>query len=244
SIDEDRNITRFTEKPNEPETLPGKPDTSLASMGIYVFSKSYLYASLVADSADENSSHDFGKDIIPKSIECCNSMAFLFQNEDGTPAYWRDVGNIESYWQANMELCDIEPELNLYDRNWPFWTYQTQHPPAKFVFDADNARGEAIDSLVSGGCIISGARIKRSVIFFAVVVHKGSHIKDSTILPKVTIGQNCYINRAVIDKGCVIPDNTVIGRDLEEDRKRFHVTENGIILVTADMLGQHLFSNY
>ena len=141
-----------------------------------------------------------------------------------------------------MELCDVEPELNLYSREWPIWTYQTQHPPAKFVFDDEDARGQAIDSLVAGGCILSGARVKRSVIFFATEIERGSVVKDSVILPKVSIGQNCRINRAVIDKACVIEDNTVIGEDLEEDRKRFYVTEEGIVLVTPGMLNQHLYS--
>jgi glucose-1-phosphate adenylyltransferase len=136
----------------------------------------------------------------------------------------------------------VEPELNLYSRAWPVWTYQTQHPPAKFIFDDDNARGQAIDSLVSGGCIISGARVKRSVIFFATEIERGSVVKDSVILPKVYIGQNCRITRAIIDKACVIPDGTVIGEDPEQDRHRFHVTEEGIVLVTPSMLGQHLYS--
>ena len=149
---------------------------------------------------------------------------------------------MDSYYAANIELCEVEPELNLYSREWPIWTYQTQHPPAKFVFDDDDARGQAIDSLVSGGCILSGARVKRSVIFFATEIERGTVVKDSIILPKVHIGTNCRISRAIIDKACAIPDNTVIGEDIEDDRKRFHVTESGIVLVTPNMLGQHLYS--
>ena len=141
-----------------------------------------------------------------------------------------------------MELCEIEPELNLYDRDWPIWTYQTQHPPAKFVFDDEGRRGEAIDSLVSGGCIISGARVKRSVISFATTIDSYSHVKDSVILPKVQIGKNCRITKTIIDKACVIPDGTIIGEDLEEDRKRFHVSPEGIVLVTPKMLGQNLYA--
>jgi glucose-1-phosphate adenylyltransferase len=241
SVNDKLKITKFTEKPENPECIPGKPDKALASMGIYVFSTAYLYASLIADAEDSNSHHDFGKDIIPKSITTCNAFAYPFVNADGSPAYWRDVGTVDSYWKANMELCDVEPELNLYSRDWPTWTYQTQHPPAKFVFDDDKVRGQAIDSLVSGGCIISGAKVKRSVIFFATEIERGSYIKDSVVLPKVTIGKNCRITRAIIDKACIIEDNTVIGEDLEEDRKRFHVTESGIVLVTPEMLGQYLY---
>jgi glucose-1-phosphate adenylyltransferase len=192
----------------------------------------------------DESAHDFGKNIIPDSIGNSVVMAYPFRNDDGTPAYWRDVGDVSSYWSANMELCEIEPELNLYSRDWPIWTYQTQHPPAKFIFDDEGTRGEAIDSLVSGGCIISGARVKRSVIFFAVEIQKSSHVKDSVILPKVHIGEGCTINRAVIDKACVIPDGTMIGVDPEEDARRFHVTDDGIVLVTPEMLGQNLFSSY
>jgi glucose-1-phosphate adenylyltransferase len=242
SVDENYQITKFTEKPTEPEPMPDKPGMALASMGIYIFSTAYLYSSLIADAEDPNSAHDFGKDIVPKSLSHCVAHAYPFVDQDGNPAYWRDVGTVDSYWRANMELCDVEPELNLYSREWPIWTYQTQHPPAKFVFDDEDARGQAIDSLVAGGCILSGARVKRSVIFFATEIERGSVIKDSVILPKVSIGQNCRINRAVIDKACVIEDNTVIGEDLEEDRKRFYVTEEGIVLVTPGMLNQHLYS--
>jgi glucose-1-phosphate adenylyltransferase len=241
STDEEMNIARFTEKPDNPESMPGKPGTALASMGIYVFSTSFLYNALIADAEDENSSHDFGRDIIPEAIETSTAAAYPFRKADEKIAYWRDVGTLDSYWKANMELCEIDPELNLYDRDWPIWTYQTQHPPAKFIFDDEGRRGEAIDSLVSGGCIISGARVKRSIIFFATRVGSYSRIKDSVILPKVSIGQNCRIKNAVIDKGCYIADGTVIGEDPVEDAKRFYVSENGIVLVTPEMLGQSLF---
>jgi glucose-1-phosphate adenylyltransferase len=242
SIDENFKITQFTEKPPEPDCLPGKPDKALASMGIYIFKTSYLYDSLIADAANPESAHDFGKNIVPRSIARSAAYAFPFVKKDGSPAYWRDVGSVDSYYEANIELCSVEPELNLYSRAWPIWTYQTQHPPAKFIFDDEIARGQAIDSLVSGGCIISGARVKRSVIFFATEIDRGSNVKDSVILPKVNIGENCRITRAIIDKACVIPDNTVIGENLEEDKKRFHVTEKGIVLVTPHMLGQNLYS--
>ena len=241
SIDESYRITQFTEKPADPDPMPGKPDKALASMGIYIFSTAYLYASLIADAEDVHSAHDFGKDIVPASISKCVANAYPFIDNNGEPAYWRDVGTVDSYWKANMELCEVEPELNLYSREWPIWTYQTQHPPAKFIFDDDDARGQAIDSLVSGGCIISGARVKRSIIFFATEIERGSIVKDSVILPKVSIGENCRITRAVIDKACAIPDGMVIGEDLDEDKKRFHVTDSGIVLVTPEMLGQHLY---
>ena len=241
SIDENFRITKFTEKPDNPEPMPGKSDKALASMGIYIFSTAYLYASLIADAENPDSAHDFGKDIVPASITKCIANAFPFVDKEGKPAYWRDVGTVDSYWKANMELCAVEPELNLYSREWPIWTYQTQHPPAKFIFDDDDARGQAIDSLVSGGCIISGARVKRSVIFFATEIERHSVVKDSVVLPKVSIGKNCRITRAVIDKACAIPDGTVIGEDLDEDRERFYVTETGIVLVTPEMLGQHLY---
>ncbi|WP_456414957.1 glucose-1-phosphate adenylyltransferase [Thiolapillus sp.] len=241
SVDANLRVTRFMEKPDDPETIPGSPDTSLASMGIYVFSTRFLYNALIRDAEDPDSDHDFGKNIIPRAIKTAKTIAFPFRDEQGQQAYWRDVGTVDSYWEANMELCAVEPELNLYDRSWPIWTYQTQHPPAKFVFDDEGRRGEAIDSLISGGCIISGARIKRSVIFFATRVESYTSIKDSVVLPKVTIGKNCRIQNAIIDKGCLIPDGTIVGENPENDAKRFHITPKGVVLITPEMLGQNLF---
>jgi len=245
AVDSDRNTVGFTEKPEQPESIPDKPGIALASMGIYIFSKNFLAKALLADANDPDSNHDFGKDIIPAQVQNPDTkvVAFPFQNAAGGPAYWRDVGTVDSYWQANMELCDINPELNLYDRDWPIWTYQTQNPPAKFIFDDEGRRGEAIDSLVSAGCIISGARIKRSVIFFLSRVEEHTLVKDSVILPKVIIGKNCRIQNAVIDKGCKIPDGFEVGYDLEKDAENFFVTENGIRLVTPIMLGQDFFSH-
>ena len=242
SVDENMRITRFTEKPEQPETVPGKPDTALVSMGIYIFSKDFLYKALVDDAGKMQSSHDFGKDVIPENIAEARAMAYPFRTKSGAPGYWRDVGTVFSYWQANMELCAIEPELNLYNRDWPIWTYQPQYPPAKFIFDDEGRRGEAIDSLISAGCIISGARLKRSVVFFATKIESYSLVKDSVVLPKVNIGKHCRITRAIIDKGCVIPDGTVIGENRDEDAKRFHVTPEGIVLVTPAMLGQILYT--
>ncbi len=243
SLDDDMRISGFSEKPEHPQPMPYKPDIALASMGIYVFSTRFLFETLVEDAEMEDSSHDFGKDIIPRKIKESIAMAYTYRDEKtGEPAYWRDVGNLDSYWKTNMEICQIEPELNLYNRDWPIWTYQTQHPPAKFIFDDKNRRGEAIDSLVSGGCILSGARVKRSVISFATTIESYSLVKDSVILPKVHIGENCRITRAIIDKGTVIPDGTVVGENLDEDRKNYHVTPGGVVLITPQMLGQHLYS--
>ena len=242
SVDEDLKISKFTEKPKNPDTMLGKPDKALVSMGIYVFSTEFLLKTLQEDAGQHGSSHDFGKDIIPSKIKDSNAMAFAFRDDKtGEPAYWRDVGTLDSYWQANMEICNIDPPLDLYSRQWPIWTYQTQYPPAKFIFDDDDRRGEAIDSLISAGCILSGARVKRSVVSFASKINSYSHIKDSVILPKVSIGRGCKISRAIIDKGCMIEEGTVIGENIEDDRKRFYVTESGLVLVTPDMLGQDLY---
>jgi len=240
SVDDQYRISRFTEKPQEPEPVPGKPDVALASMGIYIFSIDYLTKALISDAENKSSQHDFGKNIIPNAIKNANALAYPFLNSQGEPAYWRDVGSLYSYWRANIELCDIEPELNLYERDWPIWTYQTQSPPAKFAFDDKQRRGQAIDSLVAGGCIISGARVKRSVIFFNTQIETETSVKDSIVLPKVRIGRNCTLRKCIIDKGTVIPDNFEIGVDLEEDRKRFLVTDEGIVLVTPGMMNQRL----
>ena len=243
SVDEKLSISRFTEKPADPEAMPGKPDTALASMGIYVFSTSFLYDTLIADAEDETSAHDFGKSIIPHVIHNSVAMAYPYRNDKGEVAYWRDVGTIDAYWRANMELCSIKPELNLYDKNWPIWTYQAQLPPAKFVFDDDGRRGEAINSLVSGGCIIAGALVKNCVIFYATRIETGSMVRNSVVLPGVYIGNNCRINHAIIDKGTRIPDNTVIGENHAADAARFHISDEGIILVTPEMMGQNVMMN-
>lgn len=241
SVDEEMRITKFTEKPAEPEAIPGKPDMALASMGIYIFSTEFLFNTLIEDAELKGSSHDFGRDIIPSHIHDARAMAYPFRNKSGEPGYWRDVGTVYSYWKSNIELCEIDPELNLYNRDWPIWTYQPQSAPAKFIFDDDGRRGAAIDSLISAGCIISGAWVKRSVVFFGCRIEDYSRVTDCVVLPKVAIGKNCRITRAIIDKACSIPDNTVIGEDMEEDAKRFHVTKEGIVLVTPEMLGQHLY---
>lgn len=241
SVDETLRIIKFTEKPADPDAMPGHPDIALASMGIYIFSTEFLYQKLIEDRDNPNSTRDFGKDIIPSVIEGWKVQAYPFIDEMEKPIYWRDVGTLESFWKANLDLCTIEPELNLYNHDWPIWTYQAQMAPAKFTFDDEGRRGLAIDSLVAGGCIISGARIKRSIIGSGSRVHSYSLIKDSVLLPRVEVGRNCRIQNAIIDKGTVIPSDTIIGEDPIEDARRFYVEpESGIVLVTPEMLGQKL----
>lgn len=240
SVDNSLRITKFSEKPADPEAIPGKPDKALASMGIYIFSPEFLFEKLIKDNDDPLSSKDFGKDIIPSIIADSNVQAYPFVDERGEASYWRDVGTLESYWSANMDLCSIQPELNLYNEQWPIWTYQAQLPPAKFAFDDEGRRGEAIDSMVSAGCILSGARVKRSIVFSGCFVHSYSLVKDSVLLPEVVIGRNCRISKAVIDKSCIIPNDTIIGENHADDERRFYVDEHGIVLVTPDMLGQNI----
>ncbi len=241
SIDNGLRILRFAEKPGNPECIPDKPDTALASMGIYIFSTDVLFRILHSDAINIHSTHDFGKDILPTCMQKYRTFAYPFRSKDGSPAYWRDVGTVDSYWEANIELCDVEPELNLYNYDWPIWTYQTQLPPAKFVFDEGERCGCAVDSLISAGCIISGAHVKRSVVFFGTTVGDYSLVENCVVLPKVTIGKRCRITNSIIDKWCVIPDGMVIGEDPRADGKKFHITPNGIRLVTPTMLNQNLY---
>ncbi len=240
AIDAQRRIVDFVEKPADPPAMPGKPGRSLASMGIYIFNARFLYRELERDMADPNSSHDFGKDIIPKLVRAGVAAAHPFElscvgSKPGSAPYWRDVGTIDAYWDANIDLTATDPQLNLYDTNWPIWTYQPQLPPAKFVHNADDRRGLAIESLVSGGCIVSGA-VFRSVLFSQVRVHSHSAVNWSVVLPGVQVGRHARITRAVLDRDCLIPDGMVIGEDAAADAARFHRTESGIVLVTRDML--------
>lgn len=241
-VNEEDRIMQFREKPNDPDPVPGNPNQALASMGIYIFNAKFLYEQLIRDAADPGSSHDFGADIIPYLISKYRVFAHRYADScvnsvDGRD-YWRDVGTIDAYWEANMELTKVSPDLNMYDSEWPIWTYQEQLPPAKFVHKEVNRRGYAIDSLVSGGCIISGSSVRDSLLFSKVRVNSYSSIEESVILPNVEIGRNVTIRRAVIDKGCVIPEGMTIGVSPEEDRKRFYLSEKGITLVTPEMLGQ------
>ena len=240
AIDAERLIIDFVEKPADPPQMPGKPGRSLASMGIYIFNARYLYRELEHDMNDPNSSHDFGKDIIPKMVKAGVAVAHPFEmscvgGKPGLSPYWRDVGTIDAYWDANMDLTATDPLLNLYDTNWPIWTYQSQLPPAKFVHNQEDRRGMAIESMVSGGCIVSGA-VFRSVLFSQVRVHSYSQVNWSVILPGVQVGRHARITRAVIDRDCVVPDHLVIGEDAAADAARFHRTDSGITLVTRDML--------
>ncbi|MFO7604517.1 MAG: glucose-1-phosphate adenylyltransferase [Gammaproteobacteria bacterium] len=238
-VDKKMRIRSFVEKPEKPEPIPGRPDEALCSMGIYIFNTDLLFELLIRDADTKNSSHDFGKDIIPYAIQKYHVYAYPYRDtHSGIQAYWRDVGTVDAYWEANLELIGVTPELNLYDDEWPIWTHQEQLPPAKFIFDDEDRRGMAVDSMVSGGCIISGARVRHSLLFSNVTVNDYSKIDSSVVLPDVTIGKDCRIYHAVIDKGCVIPDGTIIGRDEEEDKKRFHVSPKGVVLVTPEMLGQ------
>jgi glucose-1-phosphate adenylyltransferase len=240
SVDVNRRIVAFDEKPDEPTPMPGREDVALASMGIYVFNAAFLYEQLIKDADTKGSSHDFGHDIIPNLIKNYKVVAFPYKDVQGNdPGYWRDVGTIDAFWSANLELIGVTPELNLYDDDWPIWTHQAQQPPAKFVFDDDDRRGTAVDSMVSGGCIISGSTVRHSVLFSNVEVHSYSLIEDSVLLPDVSVGRHCRLKNVVVDKGCVIPEGTVIGEDLEQDAKRYFVSPKGVVLVTPEMLGQN-----
>jgi glucose-1-phosphate adenylyltransferase len=230
-------VTKFSEKPPVPDTLPGRPDSILASMGIYVFNTSLLEKLLTEDAQDPNSQHDFGKNIIPQAIGNRQVFAYPFQDvKTRAQSYWRDVGTVDAYYDANIELVHVKPELNIYDREWPIWTYQEHQPPAKFILDDDARRGMAVNSMVSGGVIISGSQVRNSLIFSDVRVDERSLVDSAVILPHVDVGRGCTIKRAIVDEGCQIPDGMSIGTDLDLDAKRFHVTENSVVLVTAEML--------
>jgi glucose-1-phosphate adenylyltransferase len=243
-VNDELRVVGFIEKSATPPSIPGKPDRALASMGIYVFNARFLYEQLTRDADEPRSAHDFGKDIIPYLVPRYRVYAHPFADscvgEPDKLPYWRDVGTIDSYWEANMELTRVTPDLNMYDKDWPIWTYQEQLPPAKFVFDDAERRGMAVDSLVSGGCIISGARVLRSLLFSDVRVHDFSRIEDSVILPNVDIGRYVRLRKVVVDRRCNIPEGLEVGFDPEQDRKRFHVTDSGITLITPEMLGQEV----
>ena len=240
AIDENKKVTSFVEKPADPPAMPGKPDRALASMGIYIFTADYLYRMLDEDIALEGSSHDFGKDIIPKAVGEGQVVAHFFQdscvyNSEKAPAYWRDVGTIDAYWEANIDLTATVPELNLYDRTWPIWTYQEQLPPAKFVHNEANRRGEAIESSVSAGCILSGS-VHNSLLFSNCRVHSYTQIHGAVLLPEVQVGRNVRLTKVVVDRGCRIPDGLVVGEDPDDDARRFYRSEGGVTLITPRML--------
>lgn len=237
SVTEWNRVTKFTEKPPQPEPMPGNPEVALASMGIYVFNADLLDRLLTEDAADPESAHDFGRNIIPKAIDGMQVFAYPFRNvRTKAQNYWRDVGTVDAFYEANIELVHVSPELNVYDEEWPIWTYQVQQPPAKFVLSDGDRTGMAVNSLVAGGCIISGAVVRESLLFSAVRVDEHSLVERSVIMPGVRIGRGCVIRNAIIDEHCDIPDGMQVGVDAASDKERFDVTPRGIVLVTPDAL--------
>lgn len=243
AVDKLRKITSFVEKPADPPAMPGHPDKTLASMGIYIFDADYLYKQLEEDLANPNSSHDFGKDVIPRAVAEGRALAHPFsmsciRNPNGAPPYWRDVGTIDAFWSANLDLASINPELDIYDTDWPIWTYQRQLPPAKFIPDSEGRHGMAVNTIVSGGCIVSGSHVANSVLFSNVRVHSYCHVESAVVLPGVTIGRSCRIKNVVIDRGCELPEGLVVGEDAALDAARFERTANGVCLITREMLNR------
>ncbi|HEX8446383.1 MAG TPA: glucose-1-phosphate adenylyltransferase [Sphingomonas sp.] len=240
-VDEQDRIIDFLEKPADPPAMPGRPDQALASMGIYVFDTEYLFDRLAEDAADPNSSHDFGKDVIPALVRDGKAHAHHFsrsalRTEATSEPYWRDVGTLDAYFAANIDLTNTLPDLNLYDREWPIWTYAEMTAPAKFVHDEDGRRGEAISSLVSGDCIVSGATLRHSLLFTGVRVNSFTSIENAVIMPRVEVGRSVRLKNVIVDRGVVIPEGLVVGEDPEEDARRFRRTENGICLITCEMI--------
>jgi len=239
SVTEWNRVTKFAEKPREPEPIPGRTDVALASMGIYVFNGRLLEQLLTEDAKRADSKHDFGRNIIPPAIDNLQVFAYPFTDvKTRAQNYWRDVGTVDAYYEANIELVHVAPELNLYDEEWPIWTYQLHQPAAKFVLDEDGRRGMAINSIVSGGCIISGAVINQSLLFSSVRVEERSSVHRAVVLPNVKIGSGCTIRQAILDEGCEVPDGMQIGVDRHADAARFHVTDGGVVLVTPEMLAR------
>ena len=242
TVDENNQVIRFDEKPEQPNEIPGKPGYCLASMGNYVFNTEFMSEQLEIDASLEESSKDFGHDIIPRIIEKSRVFAYPFVEPDQEKEpYWRDVGTLDSFWQANIELVEPEPKLDIYDELWPIWTYQEQTGPAKFVFDQDARRGIAIDSCVAGGCIVSGSTVKRSMLFSKVRIHSFSYIEEAVILPGAVVNRGARIRKAIVDRSCTIPEGLEIGFDHEQDKANgFRVSSKGVVLVTRDMITQYL----
>lgn len=241
AVDDADRIVEFVEKPADPPAMPGKPDVSLASMGIYVFSTRFLFEQLRRDAADPASSRDFGKDIIPYLVKHGKAVAHRFSDscvrgKDETGVYWRDVGTVDAYWEANIDLTQIIPQLDLYDRDWPIWSHAEMVPPAKFVHDEAGRRGEAISSLVSGNCIISGSHVERSLLFTSVLTRSYSRVEESVILPWCDIGRGARLKKVVLDRGVKIPPGLVVGEDPELDASRFRRTDKGVCLITQPMI--------
>jgi len=241
AVDENSRIIDFVEKPADPPAMPGRPDLALASMGIYVFKTSFLIDLLRQDQDDPNSSHDFGKDIIPAIVKGGKAIAHKFsdscvRSSSEAEPYWRDVGTIDAFWEANIDLTDFIPALDLYDQKWPIWTYTELTPPAKFIHDEDGRRGAATSSLVSGGCIISGSRVDKSLLFTGVHAHSYSEVEHCVVLPYVNVNRGARVTKCVIDKGVIIPAGLVVGEDPELDASRFRRSEGGVCLITQDMI--------
>jgi glucose-1-phosphate adenylyltransferase len=241
AVDETRKITAFVEKPADPPAMPGNDALSLASMGIYIFNADELYQLLDDDLANPESEHDFGKNVIPRVVAQGRALAHPFglscvSRDQSAQPYWRDVGTIDAFWSANLDLASTLPELDIYDTEWPIWTYQRQLPPAKFVPDKDGNNGTYANTVVSGGCIVSGSFVAHSVLFSEVRVHSDCHIDEAVVLPDVTIHRHCRLSKVVIDRGCVIPQGLVVGEDAALDAQRFERTEGGVVLITSEML--------
>jgi glucose-1-phosphate adenylyltransferase len=239
AIEADRRISEFVEKPADPPPMPGRSDTSLASMGIYIFNADYLYRLLDEDLANPDSSHDFGKDVIPRTVAEGRAWAHPFSMSCvGTSAqpYWRDAGTLDAFWAANLDLASITPELDIYDTEWPIWTYQRQLPPAKFVPDRNGMHGSTGNTLVSGGCIVSGSHVQNSVLFSNVRIHSFCNLQQAVVLPGVTINRNSRLSKVIIDRGCEIPEGLVVGENAELDAQRFERSEGGVVLITRPML--------
>lgn len=233
-------ITSFLEKPADPPAMPDDPDSALASMGIYVFAWPFLRDLLLRDAQEPNSSHDFGNDLIPAIVRDGKAMAHRFDascvRDAGAPAYWKDVGTVDAFWQANIDLTNFTPELNLWDRDWPIWTYSESTPPAKFIHDEATRRGIAVSSMVSGGCVISGTEVRNSLLFTEVHTNSYAVLDHAVVLPYVTVQRHARLRRVVIDRGVVIPEGLVVGEDPAEDARWFRVSEKGVTLITQDML--------
>ena len=240
ATDKEGRITSFLEKPADPPGTPEDPSVSLASMGIYVFNWPYLRALLQKDALDPNSSNDFGNDLIPQIVETGKAMAHRFDEScvraDGSPAYWKDVGTVDAFWEAHIDMTSFVPELDLWDETWPIWTYNEAVPPAKFIHNENGRRGMAISSMIAGGCIISGTEVRNSVLFTNVHTNSYAVLDHAVILPEVIINRSAILRNVVIDRGVVIPEGLTVGEDREEDGKWFRVTDKGVTLVTQDML--------
>jgi glucose-1-phosphate adenylyltransferase len=240
-VDDDSRIVAFLEKPSDPPGIPGNPDMALASMGIYVFRTDFLFDQLRRDAALPSSSRDFGKDLIPYIVEHGKAVAHRFtqscvKSKSEAEAYWRDVGTVDAYWEASIDLTDIVPQLDLFDQTWPIWTYSELTPPAKFVHDVDGRRGDAVSSLVSGGCIVSGSKVRRSLLSTGVHVHSYGLLDGAVVLPYAKIGRGARLRNVVIDGGVTIPDGLVVGEDPLQDALRFRRTDRGVCLITQPMI--------